>query len=1038
MKPTKRNLLIGTLLSSAALATAVPSFAQDADQDEVIVTGSRIVSENIVSSSPVTSLNEAAFERTGAIDAVDVLNALPSVTAAQDSNVSNGATGTSSLNLRGLGTTRNLILIDGKRLGPGRPNIASADLNQVPTPVLDRVEVVTGGASAAYGSDAIAGVVNFILRRDFEGVELNGTYGFFVDSNSNDFAQSVTDDSSTDGITPSGTEVDGYTTDLSAVVGTNFADDKGNITGYVRYVNQEAVLQGDRDVSRCAIVDFGSTTDDVFCVGSNFGPNPTTLALPTILERDANGDLVQFLTNADGDFVDANGDVTDRFGAIVAPMGTAADRQRARQQLGTTAGTISLDASGNFTLGTTGEGTNNGLGSTNAFNFNPTNFFQRPTERIQGGFLANYELNKNVEVYLDATFFRNTTDAQIAPSATFGEIQSINCDNPFLTPELLEAICTNNGFAGSDLAPVQINRRFVEAGGRNSFIELDNLRLVGGVRGEIGDSGWDYDVFGQYSTTSQTDTNSNDGDINLLNEALLVVNDANGNPVCSSGRAGCLPLNLFGTSAVDTVALNAILTPTILAGETKQTVVGATVQGEVEGFSSPWAEAGLAVLAGVEYRKDELRGQPDSILIRGGSTGLGGPSRPTDAESEVKEIFAEVGLPLVEGMPLAENISATGQFRYSEYEYLNNLPGAQEADGVSTEAYSVGLSWTPVSDVRLRGQYQRAVRAPNVFELFLPQGLALFSDSDPCSGAIGSANLSATREQCARTGLPTALFGAVTEDAGQLNQLTGGNLNLQPETSDTFTLGAIIRPSMIDGLVVSVDYFDISVDDFITGIPAASILDGCIDGSQPDFCAFINRDAAGSLQNDGFINALSQNVAERVSKGFDISASYNFDLADTPVGDHGTIGLNYLSTIYTALEQTSFPGAAIDDCRGFWGGSCFTGDITPKYGHNSSISWDSKHDVDLTLSWRHVGEVRSQGDEVPVGGIGNVFEAENYFDLFASYDLMENVTFNAGINNLTDNDPPISDFRFTANGNTFPSTYDAAGRYVFFGAKIKL
>jgi len=1037
MKMSKQTLLLSTTLIALTAVSSQPVFAQSSDApeiDEIMVTGSRISSANIVASSPVTTLDNTAFERTGAIDAVDVLNALPSVTAAQDSNVSNGATGTSSLNLRGLGTTRNLILVDGKRLGPGRPNVASADLNQVPTPLLERVEVVTGGASAAYGSDAIAGVANFILRRDFEGFELNTNFGFFVDSNSNGFAQEVTDLSSTDGVTPSRTEVDGFTTDVSAVFGTNFDHDRGNITGYVRYVDQKAVLQGDRDVSRCAIIDFGPVAgDDVFCVGSNFGPFPTTLALPTILETDVNGDTVQFLTNADGDFIDAAGMVVDRFSAIVAPAGTAPELQRARQALGTTAGTISLDASGNFALGADG----NGQGSSNAFNFNPTNFFQRPTQRIQGGFLANYEINSNAEVYLDASFFRNTTDAQVAPSATFGEIQQINCDNPFLTPALLEAICTSNGFSGTDLANVQVNRRFVEAGGRNSLIELDNLRLVGGIRGEIAQSGWDYDIFGQYSTTSQTDTNTNDGDINLLQEALLVREGANG-PECTSGRAECLPLNLLGTTSVDEVALAAILTPTILAGETEQIVIGGTVQGEIAEFSSPWSESGLSVLAGVEYRKDDLRGQPDSILIRGGSTGLGGPSRPTDASAEVHEIFAEVGVPLAEGLPFTENLSATGQFRYSEYDYQNNLPGVEEADGVSTTAYSAGLSWTPINDIRLRGQYQRAVRAPNVFELFLPQGIGLFNDSDPCSGGVGSDNLTATRDACARTGLQPALFGAVIADAGQLNELTGGNLSLQPETSDTFTLGAVVQPSIAPGLVLSVDYFDITVDDFITGIPAASILDGCLDNSQPQFCDLINRDTNGTLQNDGFISAISQNVAERVSKGFDLAASYKFDLSDIGLGNHGGVGLNYISTIYTALEQTSFPGADVDDCRGFYGGSCFTGDITPKYGHNASLTWDTNHNVSTTLSWRHVGEVRSQGDEVPEGGIGNVFEAENYLDLFATWDAAESLSFNAGINNLTDNDPPISDFRFTANGNTFPSTYDSAGRYIFVGAKLKL
>lgn len=992
-KLSKEHLLLSTFLVGSVITVASPAVAQD-NEDDIIVTGTRITATNIVSSSPVTQLGSDLFDRSGVVDAVDVLNSLPSVTAAQDSNVSNGATGTSSLNLRGLGVNRNLVLIDGKRLGPGTPDISSADLNQIPTPLLERVEVVTGGASAVYGSDAIAGVANFILRRDFEGLELNANYGFFVDSNSNSFAQDVTDLSSTDGVTPSGTRTDGFTTDISAVFGSSLGDN-GHIAAYARYVDQKAVLQGDRDISRCAIVDFGPVAgDDVFCVGSNFGPNPTTFTLGAI-------------RGADNLPLDPQPGIV----GVVSLNGS---------------GDVPRDADGNVITG-----------SSNAFNFNPTNFFQRPTERFQAGFLASYDVSDNIEVYLDGTFFRNVTDAQIAPSATFGEIQSINCDNPFLTPDLLDIICTQRGFSGSDEAQVQLNRRFVEAGGRNSNIELNNMRFVGGARGDIGQSNFSYDVFGQFATTSSSTTNTNDGDINLLTEALLVVDGPNGLE-CTSGRAECLPLNLLGTTPVDPVALAAVLTPTIQTGDITQLVFGGTVQGEVESFKSPLADSGIGVLFGAEYRKDALSSQPDSILIRGGSTGLGGPADPVDATAIVKELYGEVALPLVTDAPYAENLSLTGQYRYSDYNYTNGLEGGDQSDGFSSSAFSVGASWTPVSDLRLRAQFQRAVRAPNVFELFAPVSLGLFNDSDPCSGTIGSANLTATAEQCARTGLNPALFGSVAEDAGQLQQLGGGNTALNPEKSDTITFGAVIRPSFVPGLTVSVDYFDISVNDFITNVPSTAVLDGCIDGSQLEFCEFINRDALGTLQVDGFINANLQNIAERVSKGIDINAVYGFNTSKIGGKDRGDVTLSYISTIYTALEQTSFPGADTDDCLGIWGGSCFTGEPNPEYAHNASITWETNRDIDVTATWRHIGRVTSQDDEVPVEGIGNVFNAENYIDLYANWDVAEKLTLGLGVNNALDNDPPISDFRFTANGNTFPSTYDANGRYVFLTAKVKL
>ena len=264
MKTLRKNLLLSSLLTTLALGTSVNVSAQVDDvEDELIVTGSRFTNPNVVSSSPITTIDEDAFDRIGAIDAIDVLNRLPGITAAQDSNVSNGATGTSTINLRGLGVTRNLVLIDGKRLGPGAPSGgatgggAAADLNQIPTPLLERVDVVTGGASAVYGSDALAGVTNFVLKRDFEGLEFNSTLGFFQDGNNNDFAQEVLEATATDGVVPSGSETDGRTFDISATFGASLDNGRGHVTAYARYVDQNEVLQGTRDVSRCALLSLG-------------------------------------------------------------------------------------------------------------------------------------------------------------------------------------------------------------------------------------------------------------------------------------------------------------------------------------------------------------------------------------------------------------------------------------------------------------------------------------------------------------------------------------------------------------------------------------------------------------------------------------------------------------------------------------------------------------------------------------------------------------------------------------------------------------
>jgi len=993
--PNKKKALALFVGSSMVLAGVMSSqvFAQEQEElqeiEEAVVTGSRITDSNITSSSPIVSIETEAFVARGTVDAVDLLNTLPSAVAAQTSEVSNGANGISTLNLRGLGTSRTLVLLDGKRLGPGRSDTPVADLNQIPTQLIKRAEIVTGGASAVYGSDAIGGVANFILDRDFEGFEISTVYGFNQDGNSNGFAQDVLTQTATDGIIPTGSVTDGETVDVSILFGFNSEDGRGNVTGYFRYLDQNEILQGTRDVSRCALGDFGPEIGaDIFCFGSNFGPFPTTFSNSPIL--------------------DASG----------VPLNPQPGVQ----------GTVSLDENGNVPRDAAG---NVVTGATNPFNFNPLNFFQRPTERIQAGFFANYELNDNVEFYADVGFTRNQSDAQIAPTATFGNVSEINCDNPFLSAELLQIICTDRGLGGSDLAPIQLNRRNVEGGGRSSNLEITNFRIVTGARGEI-NSNWNYDVFAQFSDTSSTDTDTEDFEIDLLNEALLAVTGADGSIVCSSGRTGCIPLNLFGTTPVDPLAIAAISTPTVLTGSAEQTVFGASVQGELEGVSSPLASSNVQLIIGVESRTDTLVTQPDSILLLGGSTGLGGPTTPAAGEAQVDEFFFEAAIPLIEGRSLAEEVSLSLAYRFSDYSYQNNLPGGGQSDGVDADTFAIGLAWAPISQLRFRAQFQEAVRAPNVFDLFDPSAVQLFNANDPCSGASPTATLDA----CVASGLPATLFGLVPPDAGQLNELTGGNTSLQPETSNTFTFGFVAQPT--DNLTVSVDYFDIEVEDFINSLPSQSVINGCLFDGDTDLCSLFNRDNLGTIQINGFIEANLQNIAVRETSGIDLSIGYGFG-----VGRYGDVSINYTSTFIFDFEQQSFVGAAPDDCLGFFTGPCddIVGQPTFEYSHVATALWRTNRDVDVTLSWRYLDSVQRFGTDTPggeTGGIGDTFGSESFFDLSAVWRLNDSVTLNVGVNNVLDTDPPVTNFFETANGNTFPGVYDSAGRYIFFGAKYSL
>ncbi len=1003
-RPFLKRLALSVAISASiivpSLMLSIVASAQSADDstiiEEMVVTGSRLKQTNLISPSPVTQVEIEDIRKRGTIDIVDFVNTLPGVVSAQTNEVSNGAVGTASLNLRGLGAARTLVLVDGKRLAPGRPDFIPADLNQIPTALLERVEIVTGGASAVYGSDAIGGVANFILRRNFEGVEIATSYGFNQDGNNNDFAQDVLSRTATDGLVPTGGVIDGNTFDIDVIFGVNSGDGSANITGYFKYVDQSAILQGTRDISRCAFVDIGDFGffTDIQCLGSNFGPFPTSFSLNALVDPVTNTPL-------------ANQPGTLAPGLTVSLDG---------------GGTIPRDANGNIITG-----------ANNAFNFNPLNFFQRPTIRTQAGFYANKEFNNHVESYLSVGYTRNVTDAQIAPSATFGEVSQINCDNPFLSGELRQLICTSRGLAGDDLAPIQVNRRNVEGGGRNSRIELSNLRVVGGFRGSINDN-WNYDIFGQFSDTAQTTINTEDFEIDLLNEALLAVEDSNGNVVCSSGRDGCIPLNLFGTSPVNLEAINAIAVPTVLTGSSTQNIFGFTIDGVLADYNLPWAEDAPQILGGFEWRRDGLQSQPDNVLLTGNATGLGGPSTPANASSTVYEFFTEVQIPLIQGVGGVENLSFNGAYRYSDYSYSNKLIGGEQSDGFGVSTFALGLSYIPLDDIRFRGQFQRAIRAPNVFELFDPTAIQLFNASDPCSGPTPSAS----QENCALSGLPAAQFGFVPPDAGQLQELTGGNAGLQPEVANTFTVGAIYQPP-IDGLTISLDYFNIDVEDFINTVPSATVLSGCLTNGDPIFCALFNRDDLGTIQIDGFIESNLQNIANRSTDGIDIDINYDFNPAELfGIADIGDFSVRYTSSILFNFEETAFPGDTPLDCLGNFAGGCtgaggVNADPVFDYRHVTNFVWASKYDVELTLSWRYFSEIENLDGE-PISPL-TIFESESFLDVSANWQYNQfDVTF--GVNNITGNDPGFNSFVDTQNGNTFPSTYDAAGRYIFLAARV--
>lgn len=980
---------LGLSASALVVLSTTAANAQEGQVEEVVVTGSRLnTNSNLDAPNPVLNISAEEIDNRGTVRVEDLTNVLPQVFAGQASEVSNGATGTATLNLRGLGSIRTLVLIDGRRLPYGSPQTASPDLNLIPTQMIERVEIVTGGASAVYGSDAVGGVANFILRKDFEGVEFESQGGFYQAGNDDDLFRNVLEAGSQP--VPDG-GIDGREIFGSMIIGANTPDDRGNVTAFINYQSLNEITQDNRIYSACAlgVAEGPESFDGLGCVGSaNFrlfgGPGGFTF-------QEESGEIVPF------------------------------------------AG-----------------------GPSQTYNFGPLNYFQRPIERFQIYTRAHYDITDNIEVFADLSYINTSTDAQIAPSASFGiGAYSINCDNPFIQSNdgisLLDVFgCTPEDVAaGNDVSGITASHRNVEGAPRNSNIDLTTWRTVGGFRGTFADN-FDFEVFGQFARTLLTDIATNDFVISNLQDAFFAVEDENGNVVCRSGNTGCVPYNIFqrgpgGTSLVSQDSLDYILGPSIVTGETQQIIFGGNVQTDLGefGVKSPFADGGVGLLMGVEYREDRLDSQPDVISQTpgGGFTGVGGASLEVSGEVEVAEFYSETQIPLISGAVLAEELTLRAGYRFSEY----TTKGNDTAGGFDTNSYFASLSWAPVEDVRFRAQYQRAIRAPNVIELFTgqDQGLTALSQTgglfDPCS----TANPVATLEQCVRTGVTPEQYGTgqiIDVISGQSGSITGGNPNLQPEVSDTYTLGFVFTPSFLPGFSLAFDYFDISLDETITGgIPSQTILNECLNTGSDVFCDLIQRDANGTLNSGtpgtGFTQT-NLNIANLSTNGFDIQMIYDMDL--NMVGlDGWSVTFDYAMTYLNSLSTVPFPGADEVECVGLFAGQC--GTPNPEYRHRMLATWNTPYPLSFTTTWRFFGATDNDNGVGSGAPVDDELESRNYLDLSANYSFGDQLSLRAGILNVTGVQPPVT----TAlgpplgNGNTAPTVYDATGRFFFFGAQSR-
>jgi iron complex outermembrane recepter protein len=967
---------------------------------EVIeVTGSRLATPGELSISPITFVSASDIQRTGLTRVEDVLNNLPMVTASTNSTVSNYADGTAAVNLRGLGNQRTLVLMDGLRLGPGSADGRNwSDLNQIPAALVERVDVLTGGASAVYGADAVAGVVNFVINSHFDGVKFDA--GYHVNQHDNRDQDGVARllPAAGDPTPPSHIHT-GFGENLSVIIGSNFAEHRGNATAYGTYDNQTATPQSKFDYSACKLapVPQNPPFTGLACAGSEIA---------------SGGEFLAFNPNTGTTLLDQTVDPkTGAFRPFVQPG--------------------------------------------DLFNYAPFNFYRVPNERWTAGGFLNYDLNPHLTVYANLMYMRNSMSAQVAPSGDFQNPSFIACADPLLTAQEIATLCSSANLAanggnyeiynGKNYPGLNlfIGRRSVESGNRISTFVNNATRTVGGVKGDFAGA-WTYNLHVQHSRVTIEDNNENNLGNLQVEQALNVLPGAKG-PVCGgptslsapylvsagtpfAASPQCVPWNIWITNGVTPAAVASMTVPAVTTGGVTEQVASGSVNGDLERYGArlPWAKTGLQLNVGVEWREEQSDYRPNLEEQEGNVGGQGAPILPVAGKLTVRETFSEMRVPIATNRALADDLFVEGGYRYSRY-----------GEGFTTQTYKLGLEWAPMSDVRLRGSYQRAVRAPSIQEAFSAQYLSEDGSLDPCAGTP-TASLAA----CQLTGVKPSQYGHILASPfGAYAGLLGGNPALGPEVANTRTLGVVLQPRVIPNLHLSVDYFKISIAGVMGVIGADTILLDCLasvssPAQQARFCPLIHRDAEGTLwlSPTAYVSDLIVNEGDLATTGIDISATYR-----VPLPAAGWLLLSLTGTDLRSLQTTPVAGFGSYDCAGYFGATC---DVAPKWRQVVNATWSTPwHGLDLNLRWRYFAALESeQTSASPFLGSSaylplSHIPAYSYFDLVLSVDVLKYGKLDLGVNNIADKAPPLVVGGDCAgalcNGNTFPGVYSATGRYLF-------
>jgi outer membrane receptor protein involved in Fe transport len=979
MKTMLRTALLGSVASAACLA--IPTFASAAeasgvDVSEIVVTGSRLRRDTFSAPQPIAVISSEAIRSQGQVSISDILMEQPTLNANTNAQSSSGnlfLAGQTKADIRGLGAARTLVLMDGRRLPYSDGSSSGVDLNTIPSLMVERIETIAGGASAVYGSDAIAGVVNFIMKKEQQGLEVDLTAG-------------VTE------------EGDGEEYRAGFNWGTKLLDDRLNILIGGEFASQDKIMQKDRDWA------FPGIRRDTRVTPQTILPQSRSATSPYA--------TFQLIGGALG---------TAR--AVTLDVRNPANVVRLAAACSTP--TVQPDCQ------------------------DPALFYSQIYNALQGKSnrailrtYVDYKITDNVTAFADLSYVKGSGYGIFQPafsSALGGGTMPVTLkgDNAFLqgAGATATALRTEWLAAGKTLtqgSTAQVGKFWQEFGGRDVKTEREQVRAVGGMNGDFEVVGrkvnWDnYIEYAKLDGRTNSYGVPNVSRVQQATDAVLV----NGVAVCrdvTARAAGCTPWDLINGPSREAVLWTGGVASTEYT--IKQTV--AAMNFDTELFQLPAGPVSVAF--GGEYRKESSFFEQDPLSASGAlffnAVGnIGG-------KFHVTEGYGEVRIPILKDLPFAEELSFEAAGRLADYSTIGH-----------TDQHRFVLTWAPIKDIRFRATEGTAVRAPNIVELFSPQGRNFTTAAvDPCDKDVfrgaSAAQQAARRVTCAAAipGYNPATFTSnIGTGRSSLALLQGGNPDLGPETAHTYQYGVVIQPRWIPGLQVSADFFKINLADRVGTIPINTLFAAlCYDDATTpvasnQFCALIQRDPTGT--NGGAVpggviqvELTNQNVAAQKVEGWDYSAAYGFETENVFGKDYGRIDMRVDATWTYRVALQGLPGQAYTQLANT------VNNAFPEWKGNSTVRWSYDK---YSFSWSTIYFGSSIATNATPPGSLDPYYTGDYFrhDIRATYKLNDDTTFRAGVVNLFDKHPPALPETFAGTG-AGSSQYDNAGRYFFIGANL--